>query len=843
MSFFDDAKKAAHFLGIALTKRGKINGEPIPLCGVPVHALDNYLHKLIKGGFKVAICDQLEEAKPGTVVRRGVTRVLTPGTLTEAALLDDKSSSYLLSFFPMADSYALLFGELLTAQLFATVLPVSAEQQIESELVRFFPAEILIPQSASAKKFETHFKKMGYFVSPLNYESAREQEQEALSNWTKQQFKPDVLQLLQTQPSLASALFYFYAYVRRNYESALHTFKTLQIYQPEDFLLLDRMTLHNLELVSNTQDGGRNNTLLASLDGSLTAMGARLIKKWLVRPLVNKDAIMQRQDVIGMFIQEIMLRKKLMALLAGMGDLERIIGRILLDRAPVQDYIALCPALQWMPTLKKLLRPHIDLVLIALIDKHIDDFTGIVTLLSNALHTEPHKNWIIKKGYDPSLDHLRNLVENGHQEIATLEQQEQVRTGITHLKIRYNAIHGYYIEVTKTGMHLVPADYKRIQTLIGRERFTTPHLQQLYYDIERARTEINHVEQALFIHIKRELCAYAVSLRKLGHALSHIDALLGLAIVATNNGYVRPQLNDQRTIVIKGGRHPVIETECKGRFIPNDTQLDDAQLLWIITGPNMGGKSTYLRQVALNCIMAHMGSFVAADSADIALLDRIFTRIGAGDNLAAGKSTFLVEMEETALICRQATRHSLVILDEVGRGTSTFDGLAIAQAVVEYLVQLVGARCLFATHYHELTLLEKTFTGIVNYYAASSKSEQGIIFLYKIIRGIADGSFGIEVAKLAQLPLTITNRASVLVHQLSVADRALSTDKPLNGMATFLIPSVSDKTALASTGMGPAVETELLALINGIDYNHLSPKKALDLIWELKEVIDARRLV
>lgn len=828
--FFDDAKRAASFLGITLTKRGKINGEPIPLCGVPVHALDHYLSRLIKGGFKVAICDQLEEAKPGTVVKRGITRVLTPGTLTDAPLLDEKNSSYLMSFFPLEDSYGLLFGELLTAQLFATVIPAKADHQLESELTRFFPAEIILPQTAQAKDFTAKFKRMGYTVSPLDYEQNRTQEKEQLDRWMGQQFNPHTIQLFEKNQALAAALFYFYAYMRRNYESALYAFKTVQWYQPEDFLLLDRMTIHNLELVANTQDGGRHHTLLGLLDCASTPMGSRMIKKWILRPLLHKDAIGQRHDVVSVLIEEIALRKKLIALLSGMGDLERVIGRVLLDRATVQDYHMLGQALQWITTIKKLLATYNRIILMALINSNLDDFTAVVALLSNALNTDTHKNWTIKEGYDPSLDHLRNLIENGHKEIAHLELREQQRTGIGSLKIRYNGVHGYYIEVTKTHMDLIPADYKRTQTLVGRERFTTPELQQLHYDIERAEVEVQHIEQALFATIKQEVRTYAVSLRKAAHALSTLDALLGLAIVAGNNRYVRPRINNERIISIVGGRHPVIERECNGRFIPNATQLDDQQSLWIITGPNMGGKSTYLRQVALNCLLTHIGSFVAAEDANIALLDRIFTRIGAGDNLAGGKSTFLVEMEEAALICTQATAASLIILDEIGRGTSTFDGLAIAQSMVEYVVQNIGSRCLFATHYHELTALAETFSAVANYYAASTRSAEGIVFLYTIVPGVADGSFGIAVAQLAGLPKQVIDRARMLVQQFTAAgDHQHTKSTPL---LAPIAPAEGDMITPAR-GM-----REVCSALAQIDCDQLSPKKAFDLIWDLKNMLE-----
>jgi DNA mismatch repair protein MutS len=832
--FYDDAKKAAAFLGIALTSRGKHKDEPIPLCGVPVHTRDHYMIKLVKGGFKVAICEQIEKPRPGCVVRRSVTQVLTPGTLTDTVLLDEKSASYLFSFFPMADRWGVLFGELLTGQLFGTVLPANSEKILESELARFFPDEIVIPNTPQTTTLQHYLKKLGYFTTVITEDIVSDQVE--ADTWINTQFR-NATAHVHKEESLRLALHYFYAYVKRNQKSALDQFRSLHIYEPDDFLILDLATQRNLELVKNNHDGGAKNTLFSVIDGAITSMGSRMIKKWLLRPLIKQEAIVQRQEVIATMVRELSLVQQLEAQLARVGDIERIVGRIALGRAQIHDYLSLVDALRVVPHIMQLVYEQRALVLMSVIAQHIGDFSPLLSFLQVALNDDTSKDWIIKQGFDAQLDYLRELVGNSNQKIIELERTEQEKTGISSLKIRYNQVHGYYIEVTKPNMHLVPDYYIRHQTLVGKERFLTPELQQLQNEIVGARDKIEQIEQEVFARVKADVHQYITPLRKLAHALAHLDALYGLSKVAYNNGYVRPVFNDSREIRITEGRHPVIESNAALRFVPNDTILTDEESMWIITGPNMGGKSTYLRQVAQICILAQIGSFVPARHANVPLLDRVFTRIGSGDNLAEGKSTFLIEMEETASICTQATKNSLVILDEVGRGTSTFDGLAIAQAVVEYLYETIQARCLFATHYHELTHLQERYPGIVSYYAASKKAGDAIIFLYTMVRGVADGSFGVQVARLAQLPMTIVSRAQELVEQF---DKGGSMPLPTVSYDTIpvadsRVDQLTQENSLlrAQVQKLQQVNTELQLL----DYDDISPKKALDILWKMKELM------
>jgi len=832
--FFEDAKVASSFLGIALTKRGTCRGQPVPLCGVPLHALDHYLSKLVKGGFKVALCDQLEPPKPGAVVKRGVTQVLTPGTLTDAKLLDDKSPSYLFCFFPMEKKWGLLFGELLTARLFGTIVSSDADKILDSELSRFVPDEIVLPSKAHS--FKPYFTNQGFCTSVVEYDVSDHHEQQAMEEWIRSQFKPEIssqLSLAEYQ-ALRSALYYFYAYVRRNQEAALSQFRSLQFYEPDDFMILDATTQRTIELVRNSKDGSRANTLFSVVDRAQTAMGSRTIKKWIVTPLIDRQALAQRHDAVECLVNDPALQQRLSVLLSQIGDLERLVGRIALGRGIAQDYSALLAVIALLPQLRTLLLEKDRAQLLTLIGLQIEDFNDLTTLLKSALNDDASLSIIIKPGFDENLDRLRDLTNHAQEKLLALETLEQQKTGIPSLKIRYNQVFGYSFEITKSHLALVPSYFVRQQTLSGKERFTTPELQQLEHDLVYANNAIENCEKEIFARVKAQVAQYVHTLRMVSYALSRLDALLGFALVAYECGYVRPTFHDKRDIIIEQGRHPVVEQMLKNRFIPNDVKLTDEESLWIITGPNMGGKSTFLRQLALICILAQAGSFVSAKSAQLPLLDRIFTRIGAGDNLAEGKSTFLVEMEETAIICTQATKNSLVILDEVGRGTSTFDGLAIAQAVVEYLAQTVSARCLFATHYHELTLLKERIPGIASYYMASSKTEQGLLFLYAIKRGVADGSFGVEVAKLASLPPVIINRAQEILERLTIAEAVASGIKQTDLEQIHTQEHDSQQAILL--GQLKKYE-EVLSSVHEIDLDDLSPKKAFDLIWQLKNKI------
>ena len=833
--FFDDAKQAASFLGITLTKRGHTNGQPIPLCGVPVHALNHYLPKLVKGGFTVAVCDQITEPKPGGVVERAVTNVYTPGTLTDENLLDNKSASYLFSFYPGKNYHGLLFAELMTAQLFATCIPASADKTIESEVIRFFPDEIILPANKMSGSYSAYFKKLGYFTSLVADQIAYEQ----FEQWLSAQFHERTKQHLSEQKVVANAVHSFYLYMSKRQKQALGQFKSIQFYKPDDFLLLDAATQKNLELVQ-TNEKKSNNSLFSIIDKAATPMGSRMLKKWLLRPLVKQEAIMQRQEVIGTLVTQVSLLQQLRQLLSQFGDFERVVGRIALNRASLRDYCSLVYALERIPYILHLFQDKQPSTLLRIILAQLCNFSTLAIYLRQSLNTDPTKDWKIKPGFSQELDHLRDLVEHSSQKILAFEKKEKEHTGINSLKVRFNNVHGYYIEVTKANAHAVPDYYQKRQSLVGRERFVTKELQELEFELKHAQEKIEKTEQDLFNQVKLYVQEYTVPLRKAAHGLAHLDALFGLSCLAYDYQYVRPDFNHNRDILITDGRHPVVEPLLDHPFIANDTQLTDQESLWIITGPNMGGKSTYLRQVALISILAQIGAYVPAKAASLSLLDRIFTRIGAGDNLAQGKSTFLVEMEETATICKQATKNSLVILDEVGRGTSTFDGLAIAHAVVEYLYKKIGARCLFATHYHELALLQDSLPGITSYFMQSNKTAQGIIFLYKIQKGVADGSFGIEVAKLADLPQQVIARAQELLPQLKAKEQALlsnDTVQPATGLSDEQMLMADNQMLCQKVDeLERALQKKGTHKIDPdqIDFDNLSPKQAFDLLWRAR---------
>lgn len=769
--FFDDAKVVASFLALALTKRGTYKEQDIPLCGVPVHALNHYLVKLVKGGFKVAICDQVEKPQPGTVVKRRVTRVFTPGTLTDASMLDEKSASYLVALYPVGTQCGIAFIDLLGSQIAATTIAFDSYRQLDAELARFLPDEILLPSNKMTEALKRYVSQQGYAVGLAEAPSAEDPQ---VASFITQQFLPVVGERLSERPLIRMALGLVARYLNRNNPEAITQLSTIHFYEPDDFLLLDAATQKNLEVVQNSHDSSSANTLFSALDAARTSMGSRTIKKWLQRPLIKQAAIEHRLDVVQALATTPSLLFQLSDLLGRISDLERIVGRIALQRAVLPDFIALKHSMRVIPELQVVMRSLANTALGQAIGTRLQPMPELVQLLDAGLDEEGSAAEPIKAGFDNELDRLRQLAHHGQQAILALEQREIEKTGIGSLKIRYTDAFGYAIEVTQTHQQLIPSHYTPKQTLVGRTRYITEELKALEAEILHARERLAEVHAAVFVRVKGEVVRAVRQLREIAQAIAMLDALVGFASVAYERCYVRPQFNVARNLRIVGGRHPVVEltvAQAGGEFVANDTALTDQESLWIVTGPNMGGKSTYLRQVALLQVMAQAGSFVPAISADLAIVDRIFTRIGSGDNLAAGKSTFLVEMEETALICREATAHSLVILDEVGRGTSTFDGMALAQAIIEYLFASVGARTLFATHYHEITKLERQLPGIVNYSLACQKGASGLSFLHKVVRGPAQGSFGLQVAELAGLPVSVIARADVLLREFSALSK------------------------------------------------------------------------
>ena len=815
--FFQDAVTVASILAIALTKRGELNGEPIPLCGFPLHAVDTYIPRLIKAGLKVALCDQLEPATTGKMVSRGVTNVLTPGTLVSDTLLDAKSSNYLLSFIPTKQGYGLFFTELLTSQIHATVLPYAAYRQLESELYRFLPDEVVVPDMKGMATYSQFFKQRGFFTTSYAADLSADAVQ-AESELLQRHFDPASYQHLNVHQSLMYAAIVWKQYLAKTQKNAFDQFRSIMWYEPEAFLTLDGATQNNLEIIKNSFDASRKNSLLELVDQAVTPMGSRLIKQWLLAPLMDQNLIHQRSDVVATLVRDQSFLQKLVQVLQQFGDMQRIVGRIGLKKAGLSDYVALGFMIRLVDQLRSLMYGS-QIPFFIECAQSVPDVSVVGTLLAQSCNDDTALDMLIKSGYDQKLDQMRSVLENSNQMVTALELDQIARTGINSLKIRHNSVQGYYIEITKTHLDNIPDDYVEIATLANRKRYTLKALQLLQSEIEYAQKQVQVYEKELFEKIIVQIQPHVHAIRIVSHTIATIDALVGFARVAYDYGWVQPQFHQGTDIIIQDGKHPMVAAFLQERCIANDTKLTDEASLWIITGPNMGGKSTYLRQVALICLLAQTGSFVPAGRACLPILDRIFTRIGAGDHLAQGKSTFLVEMEETAQILHHATPRSLVILDEVGRGTSTHDGLALAYAIVEHIFLQVHARCLFATHYHELTMMHDQYPGIVPYYAKSVQTNNGIVFLHKIVQGRADGSFGLEVAKLAHIPSSVIARAAQVLPTL------------MHGTTNYVIP------ARPIEGQ-PVRLSQVEQILKELDINDITPRQALDLLIELQQKID-----
>lgn len=767
--FYEDAVVGSRELEITLTSRhADRQGSPIPMCGVPYHAASSYLAKLVKKGYKVAICDQVEEPREARgIVRREVTRILTPGTAIEEGVLDSKEPNFTGAFVERGDRVGVGFLDLSTGQFWAAEFSASSGQSwLEGEWLHFRPSEIVLPESA-----------------PLPT-SAPLQELEAVltrqPDWTfncdygrrvlLEHFRLSTLEGLGLEGALAavSAAGALLHYARQTQKRPLSHITSLRRLDPSRCLALDEDTVRNLELVRGL-DGNRKSTLLAVLDRTRTAMGGRLLREWLLRPLLEREQIEARLDAIEELQGSIIARSRLAQLLESVHDLERLLSRVIMETATPRDLLALRDSLAVLPELEALLHEYSA----SLLRPQLDLLQDVVQRLQAALDEEAPSLWsdggVIRSGYCAELDELRQISQSGKSFIAGLEKQERERTGIPSLKVRYNKVFGYFIEVTKTHLDSVPDDYIRKQTLVGSERYITPELKEYEEKVLGAEEKILELEKELFLELRRWVGQRAERIQEVAAVIARLDTLWSLAEVAHRNGYVRPQLEDSQELYIREGRHPVLELQQGEPFVPNDLFCNtESDQLLVLTGPNMGGKSTFLRQNALIVILAQMGSFVPAAEARVGLVDRIFTRVGASDNLARGRSTFMVEMIETARILNTATSRSFVLLDEVGRGTATFDGLSIAWAVAEHLLTRPQGRprTLFATHYQELTRLEKLYSGAKNYYVTVHESGGEILFFHRVAPGVASKSYGIEVARLAGLPPPVVQRAREILSRL-----------------------------------------------------------------------------
>ena len=834
--FYEDAVVASKELEITLTARHKERGTPVPMCGVPYHAAESYIARLIRRGYKVAICEQMEEPSKGKkLVRRDVVRVITPGTAMDAAALEPRDNNYILACLPQpADQVVgLAYADLSTGEFRVTeIAGRDWRQRMEEEISSLAPREILRPQGqppasdrrpAGAKSFvETP---LDDWIFSLDYGERLLREQFGVV--TLEGFG------LADKPRATAAAGALLHYLRETQRSTLAHLERPHFYQQHEALVLDSVSVRNLELTEPLFGNDRSTTLLATIDDTLTAAGGRLLKSWLLRPSVSLEEITARLDAVEELAADTVTREELRLRLRRIFDLERLLSRCTLETATPRDLLALRDTFALLPGLRRTLEPLATPRLRALhaaVDELADLHQRLATTISDDAPAALSEPGVIRPGHNGELDELRLLRTHGQRYIAEMEARERQRTGIASLKVRFNNVFGYYIEVSKSNLSRVPEDYERKQTLVNAERFTTPELKEYERKVLSAEEKILELERRLFAEVRSEVVAAATRIRATAAALAQLDALAALAHLAQIRRYTRPEFNPSGELLIVGGRHAVIERlgEAGGeRFVANDVYLNDSSdLILIITGPNMGGKSTYLRQVALICLLAQMGSFVPAEKARLPVLDRIYTRIGASDNLARGRSTFLVEMTEAAAILNTATPRSLVLLDEVGRGTATFDGLAIAWAVVEHLHARTRAKTLFATHYHELTELADLLPGVKNVHVAVKETGSEIVFLHRVEPGGADRSYGIDVAKLAGLPLEVIERArQVLVrhqeHEEEVKQELASPD----GQAAQL-PLLTP------------LDHKIVETLRRADLDQLRPLDALNLLAELKKQLE-----
>ena len=776
--FYDDAVLASRELEITLTSRNKDkNGAPIPMCGVPHHSVDGYIARLMKKGFKVAICEQVEDSKLSKkLVRREVTRVLTPGTVLEEILLEPKDNNYLGCLYRTGDGVGLAFMDLSTSDFLATeFFGDQAWEKSLDELTRFTPKEIVL-QESSSEEIQTRLSREWsdrWVSSPLeDWVFNRDYAQRSLLEHFN---LPSLDGLGAAGHSLslcaAGALIH---YIRETQLSQLGKVAALRFFEPSEFMKLDASTVTNLELIK-TLDGSRKGSLFDLLDWTQTGMGARLLKSWLLLPILDLSELNCRQDSVAAFISDVRNLDRFRKKLGEIHDLERLISRVMAEVSNPREMLALRDSLTAIPSIRDMLLEY-PCRRLSQIRQRLDPLEDVVELIEKSISDSPpasaNEPGIIRTGYSKELDELRDIRHSGKGYIASLEKREREKTGIQNLKIKFNNVFGYFIEVTKSNLSLIPEHYMRKQTLVNSERFVTEELREYEEKVLRAEERIADLEKEIFIRLRKSVGLEGERIQKTARLIGELDVYASLSEAALKNAYIRPELTEEDEIYIRQGRHPVVEIQSRP-FIPNDLFLNcGTDQLILLTGPNMGGKSTYLRQTALIVILAQMGSFVPAKEARIGCVDRIYTRVGASDNLAKGRSTFMVEMIETANILNTATNRSLILLDEVGRGTATFDGLSLAWAIAEYLVLHKGlrAKTLFATHYHELTKMASLHSGVKNYCMAIQEAGREIVFLRRVTPGVADKSYGIEVARLAGMPREVLARATEILERLERKD-------------------------------------------------------------------------
>jgi DNA mismatch repair protein MutS len=833
--FFSDAEVASKELEITLTGKDCGLDERAPMCGVPFHAADGYVARLISKGFKVAICEQVEDpALAKGIVKRDVIKVVTPGTVTDIAMLDDRKNNYLMSVCKNGNFYGIAAVDITTGDFYATRITWgNTRGKLLDEVAKYLPSELVVnSEFNSDTEFLSELKRrFSIYISTFEDSSF---EYGIASETLKEHFNNISLNLSDYDISI-NASGALLKYLDMTQKVSLNHIQNFISYSIEEYMVLDAATRRNLELTETMREKSKRGSLLWVLDKTMTSMGGRLLRKWIEQPLLNIGDIELRINAVDEFKNKFMARVEVRELLKRVYDIERLMGKVVLGSVNCRDLTALKNSISQIPYIKDLLKDF-EAQYNKNCYEQLDCLEDVCQMIEASIIDDPpitiKEGGIIKDGYNQEVDKLRQASTQGKDWIAAIETSEREKTGIKNLKVGFNRVFGYYIEVTKSNLSSVPDAYIRKQTLANCERYITPELKEIEDTILGAEEKIILLEYSLFIEIKDNIASQLTRIKTTARSLAELDALASLAEVADREGYCMPEITASDEIQIVDGRHPVVEKMIdKSSFVPNDTMLDmDEDRLAVITGPNMAGKSTYMRQTALIVLMAQIGSFVPAASAKIGIVDRIFTRVGASDDLASGQSTFMVEMSEVANILKNSTKRSLLILDEIGRGTSTFDGLSIAWAVIEYIVnkENLGARTLFATHYHELTELEGKLSGIKNYCITVKENGEDIIFLRKIIRGGADGSYGIQVARLAGVPLPVIDRAKEILLDLDDADISK------NGKARKAKKQVEGQMDLFAAAAAASQNNEILEEIRKIDISRLTPIDAMNVLYELQ---------
>ncbi|BEP08761.1 DNA mismatch repair protein MutS [Fusobacterium nucleatum] len=838
--FFEDAKTASKELGLTLTKRNREKGQDVPLAGVPYHSVASYIAKLVENGYSVAICDQVEDPKSATgIVKREVTRVITPGTIIDVDFLDKNNNNYIacIKINTTENIAAIAYADITTGEF--SVFEIKGKNFFEkalAEMNKIQASEILLDEKTYSEYIEIFKEKISFSgVKFTEVSNVKKAENFITSYFNIMSVEVFSLKSKDLAISTSANLLHYIDELQKGNDLP---FSKIEYKNIDNIMELNISTQNNLNLVPKRNEETRG-TLLGVLDNCITSVGSRELKKIIKNPFLNIEKIKQRQFYVDYFYNDVLLRESIREYLKDIYDIERIAGKIIYGTENGKDLLSLKDSIRKSLEIYRLLKEHQEIKDILDIDVKIllDIYNEIELIIDAEAPFSVREGGIIKDGYNSELDELRKISKLGKDFILEIEQREKERTGIKGLKIKYNKVFGYFIEVTKANEHLVPEDYIRKQTLVNSERYIVPDLKEYEEKVITAKSKIEALEYELFKQLTSEIKEHIDSLYKLANRIANLDIVSNFAHIATKNSYVKPEMNEGEILEIKGGRHPIVETLIpSGTYVKNDIILDDKNNLIILTGPNMSGKSTYMKQVALNIIMAHIGSYVAADYAKIPIVDKIFTRVGASDDLLTGQSTFMLEMTEVASILNSATKKSFVVLDEIGRGTSTYDGISIATAITEYIHNIIGAKTIFATHYHELTELEKELERAINFRVEVKEDGKNVVFLREIVKGGADKSYGIEVARLSGVPKEVLNRSRKILKKLETRKNLIENKIKAEQMMLFGTGFEEDfeeeETEILSEN-----EVKVLDILKNMDLNSMSPLESLLKLNELKKIL------